>query len=311
VGRPVRWPDGKRFAFTIFDDTDCETLDNGPEVYRLLARLGFRTTKSVWPLRGAGTPLVGGSTCEDAGYLPWVQGLQREGFEIALHNATYATAAREVTHRGMDRFREMFGHDPFALANHTGCREAIYWGNRRLTGLNARLYDLLNSFKKREVYEGHVEQSPLFWGDLCRERVRYVRNFVFGDINTLAACPYMPYHDPARPYVNYWFASSEGPEVNSFVKTIGERNQDRLEAEGGACIMYTHFGKGFWDGGRLDPRFKSLMERLSRKNGWFVPVTTLLDHLLRVRGPHELTPRERSGLERKWLLHKIRVGGRS
>ena len=31
------------------------------------------------------------------------------------------------------------------------------------------------------------------------------------------------------------------------------------------------------DDGRLDPRFVQLMERLSAKNGWFVPVGTLLD----------------------------------
>ena len=35
------WPDGKRFAFTIFDDTDRSTLDNAPAVYALLRDLGI------------------------------------------------------------------------------------------------------------------------------------------------------------------------------------------------------------------------------------------------------------------------------
>src|SRR5207253_3046315 len=101
----------------------------------------------------------------------------------------------------------------------------------------------------------------------------------YGNINTLAACPIMPYYDPLRPYVNQWFAASEGPAVGSFVDTIAEPNQDRLEAEGGACIMYTHLSYGFYKDGQLDSRFKALMDRLSRKRGWFVPAATLLDYL--------------------------------
>jgi hypothetical protein len=151
----------------------------------------------------------------------------------------------------------------------------------------------------------------LFWGDVCRDKIKYVRNFVFGDINTLNACPQMPYNDPERPFVNYWFASSEGPGVDSFARMIRESNQDRLEREGGACIMYTHFAAGFSTNGRLDGDFRRLMLRLSQKNGWFVPVAALLDHLLNQRGPRKLASAERARLEAKWLIHKMRVGGSS
>jgi len=147
--------------------------------------------------------------------------------------------------------------------------------------------------------------SETFWGDVCRERIKYVRNFVFGDVNTLAVCPWMPYHDPDRPWVNYWFASSEGAVAASFNERLAEENQDRLEAEGGACIMYTHFGLGFCEGGRVQPRFERLMRRLAGKNGWFVPVTTLLDHLLERRGTAEITSSQRARLEWRWLLHKV------
>ena len=67
----------------------------------------------------------------------------------------------------------------------------------------------------------------------------------FPEINTLRACPIMPYHDPQRPFVNQWYASSEGANCASFNAMLTEAAQDRLEAEGGACIMYTHFGHGF------------------------------------------------------------------
>lgn len=307
----VEWPDGKSFAFTVFDDTDRETIENAPPVYDFLADLGFRTTKSVWPIKGSEDPLVGGATCEDADYLEWVLKLKDLGFEIALHNVTYHTSRREETQRGLERFRTLFGGPPSSMANHTGCLEGIYWGGSRLTGVNAFMYNLLTRYKNSGIYQGHVDGSPLFWGDLCRQSIKYVRNFVFPDINTLKACPFMPYHDRLRPYVNHWFAGSEGHAAEDYVRTIAEKNQDRLEAEGGACIMYTHFGKRFFEAGRLHPEFKSLMERLARKNGWFVPVTTLLDHLLAVKGRHELADGERGRLERKWLLHKVRIGGTS
>jgi hypothetical protein len=64
--------------------------------------------------------------------------------------------------------------------------------------------------------------------------------------------------------------------------------------------------------GKINDRFVVLMERLSKMNGWFVPVRTLLDFILEVRGGHLITPSERNALERRWLLHKIvHVRGRS
>jgi hypothetical protein len=90
--------------------------------------------------------------------------------------------------------------------------------------------------------------------------------------------------------------------------TIAEAEQERLEQEGGACIMYTHFGHGYWDGRSLNERFRELMTRLSRRNGWFVPVSTLLDFLLERKSDAAITPANRSRLERRWLTHKARFG---
>jgi hypothetical protein len=118
----------------------------------------------------------------------------------------------------------------------------------------------------------------------------------------------MPYYDPKRPYVKNWYASSEGPRLESYLTTLAEENQDRLEAEGGACIMYAHLASGFYEDGKLDSRFRNLMDRLSRKNCWFVPVRTLLDYIRKQRGEHTLSEQERNELERSWLKHKMRVG---
>lgn len=305
----VTWPDGKSFAFTIFDDTDDARLPDIKLVYDFLTDIGIRTTKSIWPIEGEKIPLIGGSTCEDPQYLDWSLSLQQAGFEIALHNVTYHTSSRTSTIRGIDRFRELFGHDPHTLANHAGCDESIYWGNARLSGWREKLYNVLLLNRHKGLFQGHVEGSPLFWGDVCKRRIGYVRNFVFGGMNTLKNCPFMPYYDPLRPYVNGWFASSEGPSVESFSQTISEAAQDRLAVEGGACIMYTHLARGFTSGGHLNPRFRLLMERLSRMNGWFVPVKQLLDHLRNKPTIHAITMEQRALLERRWILHRIRTFG--
>jgi hypothetical protein len=304
----IQWPEGKSFAFTIFDDTDLATVQNVGPVYALLTDLGYRTTKSVWPLKGTGKAWAGGSTCEDFEYLQWTLSLQAKGFEIGYHNATYHTSPRAQTLEGFERFKALYGHYPLSAANHTGCNEGIYWGPDRLTGAHRLAYRLFRRFGNEGPFRGHCEGDPLFWGDVCRDKLKYVRNFQFTDIDTLAACPHMPYHDPARPFVNYWFASSEGAEIKAFNRCLSEANQDRLESDGGACIMYTHLACGFYQDGRLDGRFATLMERLARKNGWFVPVATLLDYLLQVRGAHLLTAAERRRLERRWLVNKLRTG---
>ncbi len=303
----IEWPDGKKFAFTIFDDTDYATLENVRPVYDFLADCSFRTTKSVWPIRGTDTPICGGATCEDPGYLAWLKELQGAGFEIGYHMATYHTSPRKDTIRALDRFAELFGDFPKTMANHSACRENIYWGPDRLTGMRRTAYNLMTRYRHSGKFRGHIEGDPLYWGDLCRERITYTRNFVFPDINTLAVCPMMPYHDPKRPLVNFWYASSEGPDLKSFNATLTESNQDRLLEEGGACIMYTHLACDFYRD-RLDPRFETLMRRLSKMPGWFVPAGTLLDFLRGRNGGHVLTDHERSRLERSWLSHKLRVG---
>jgi hypothetical protein len=306
--RPRTWPDGKSFAFTIFDDPDAQTFEASRAVYGLLDDMGFRTTKGVWP--NCADPALAsdcGETCANPAYVEWLRDLQQRGFEIGFHNATSHTSAREQTRQGLDRFEQLFGHAPHTMANHYHARESIYWGPARLTGLNRVFYQALTLGRRRDESAGHIPGHPYFWGDLCKERVRYVRNFVFPEINTLAVCPQMPYHDPLRPYVNFWFASSEGANSRSFLDRISEASQDRLEEQGGACIMYVHFGHGFFEHGALNSRFADLMSRLSRKNGWFVPVGQLLDHLRGGNTP-AIARRDRARLERRWLRHKMRTG---
>jgi hypothetical protein len=304
----IRWPDGKRFAFTVFDDPDSQPLEESRLIYGLLRDLGFRTTMGVWP---AGPYRQGNSrseSCANPRYREHVLEMERAGFEIGFHGAALSTSSREKTAEALELFRQYFGNHPSAMANHFDNGEGIYFGSARLSGVRRLLYQIATAHQRPKRYSGHIPGDPLFWGDLCKDQIRYCRNFVFTEINTLRRCPEMPYYDPQRPYVRAWYASSEGADAGKFLATLSDANLDRLEQEGGACIMYTHFGKGFCQGGSLTPEFRNLMERLSRRNGWFAPVSAVLDHIVAQRGEHILTDGERARLEWAWLSEKLRRG---
>lgn len=299
-----KWPEGHRFAFTIFDDPDGQSFETTRLVYSFLADLGFRTTIGTWPLDARRETNSGGETCANPEYRAFLQALQQRGFEIGYHLAAPLNSTRAETLEALDRFKQYFGHDPDSMANHYNA-DAIYWGPARIGGWRRTIYNLATLGRTRDLCFGHVEGHPSFWGDICRDRIRYCRNFVYTDINSLRMNPWMPYADPERPFVRYWYSSSEGDKAPAFLKTLQDTNQDRLEAEGGACIMYTHFGHGYVQDGILNPEFRRTMERLACKNGWFVPVSELLDFLLKARGSTTLTDGVRRRLETRWLWEKL------
>jgi hypothetical protein len=292
------------------DDTEGSTIENAKPVYDLLLAHGIRTTKTVWPLGFRRKPMFAGGTLEDPDYLAWVRGLHKAGFEIGFHGATDHSSTREDTKRALDRFREVFGHDPRLHVNHYGQAEALYWGEARLDGIPRLVYRAVNRAIRRDTrFFGHVDGSEYFWGDLSLERIEYVRNFTFSDLNTLKADPFMPYHDPRRPYARFWFSSSEAPNVNAFCRLASEENQDRLVEEGGACIAYSHFAFGFAEDGRPDSRFAQLVERLASLPGWFVPASTLLDYLrLQPGWQTDRSAQELRGVQRRWLRSRLLRG---
>ena len=306
--KKIVWPNNKKFAFTIFDDTDRSNLEDSRLIYQYLNKLGFKTTRSVWIKQGNKGNNTEGVTCDEKSYLDWLLEIKNKGFEIGYHNTTYHSSERNEVRDGLEKFRKIFGHFPIVMANHSINKENIYWGPNRLSGSRKLTYNILTLFKRNGYYLGHDKSSLYFWGDLCKEYVTYVRNFVFSDINTLKKCPFMPYRDLTKPFVNYWFASSEGNNVKIFNECISNENQDRLEKEGGACIMYTHFADGFCQNGKLSEKFKEQMKRLSDKDGWFVPVSILLEFLKKENGNKEITSKQRRALEWKWLFDKLILG---
>jgi hypothetical protein len=133
---------------------------------------------------------------------------------------------------------------------------------------------------------------------------------VFDELDALAVCPEQPYHDPAKPYVNYWFTSADGNEIRCFLKNFTEERIRRLEDSGGLCIAYVHFAYGFMSDGVIHPEFRKRMELIASLNGWFVPAKEILDHLRQGADRHEraITQTRLRQLESKWLFEKLLKG---
>lgn len=281
----MRYPGGHRFAFTVLDDTDNATLSNIRPVYELLSELGLRTTKSVWayPPRDD----FRGQSLENAPYRRYLEELQAKGFELCLHSVGSGSFSRGEIRRGFERFHRVFGRYPRIHANHSHNPDNLYWNatdrfvppvgwlvelGRRLTGRTAA----------RSA--GHDPGSRHFWGDISKKHIDYIRDLTFDEIDVLKVDRLMPYRIPGRDeYSNYWFSATDGHTVEEFVRLLRPENVDRLTRRGGACIVYTHFGSGFADEGGLDDRFERRMRALSDRDGWFAPVSTVLDHLRSVR----------------------------
>jgi hypothetical protein len=304
----MKYPEGKRFAFTILDDTDDSTLENVKPVYDALKAHGVRTTKTVWPVdcpEGSRIYFAADTLAREP-YLKFVRDLQADGFEIAFHGATMESSERERTVRALEVFRREFGAYPALFCNHGQNRDNLYWGRKRFrTGWVRGLVGLLRKVPSSH-YLGDVEGSEFFWGDLCRERIRYVRNWTFPHLDMLEVNPDMPYRTAGTPYVNLWFSTADAPDVEAFVRLLTRQNLERLEAAGGLCIISTHLGKGFARGGSLDPRVRRLLEELERKPGWYVPVSQMLDYLVETQGKGGMLGSWKSAmLEAQYIAGKL------
>jgi hypothetical protein len=307
----VRWPQGKSFAFTIVDDTDESTIENTKPVYDVLASLGFRTTKTVWPLRPHTKGNYPYGSLEDDRYREWITDLQQAGFEIALHGVADEPSCRDRIITGLDGFRDVMGAYPRMHVNHVGQYENLYWYHDRLVGPPRWIYRIAEQLRKKRsaVSLGHDPHSAYFWGDLAKSRVEYVRNFTFAEINTLKVDPWMPYHSPMHPYVNFWYSASQATDARRFAEIMTEEKQDQLAAESGCCILYTHFGFRFVNQGRIDERFIRIMKRLASLGGYFAPASVLLDFLrTRETWKPRIAPFDLQQLQWRWLLEKWRFG---
>ena len=79
--RKIIWPNNKKFAFTIFDDTDRSNLEDSRLIYNCLDDLGFKTTRSVWINKSNYKNDTEGVTCDNKYYLEWLLKIKEKGLD--------------------------------------------------------------------------------------------------------------------------------------------------------------------------------------------------------------------------------------
>ena len=304
---PVTFPDGKRFALTIVDDTDLTTLERIRPLYEVLAENGMRTTKTVWmfPTNRPEHAANRGVSLEDPAYRDFITGLHEDGFEIALHGVRGGTSLRADIESGLAAFHQQFGAYPRMQVNHSMNGDNLYWGAARWS---FPPYRWLYGAAVSRSFSGHEADSPSFWGDLARSRIDYVRSFTYREINLFTEVPVIPYRIDSMPYVNLWYPGSDGGSIEMFYELLSPENLDRLEREGGICIIYAHMGAGSFNSpdGTADPRFVERIEDLAGREGWYVPASELLDYLKSQPGwDGDLSFLERVRLETSFLLGRL------
>jgi hypothetical protein len=303
------YPGGREFAFTIVDDTDHSTVQNVGPIYRLLADLGFRTTKTVWVRSPRDT--FTGQSLEDPEYVEFARELIAGGFEIGLHNVGSGAFSRAEILEGLETYRRLLGEYPNLHVNHVSNPDNLYWSaERRFSPAVGNLYRILVRVAglKRGGTRGEDPRSPHFWGDAAKKHIKYIRNLTFQSINTLQCDPRMPYRERSKEqFSNYWFSSSDGHGITEFVDLIHPTRVDRLARQRGACIVYTHFASGFCEGDRVHPEFENRLRYLAGLNGWFVPASTLLDFLLqrKAQEPDTVSDAYILRTNARWLVERI------
>lgn len=277
----IKWPQNKKFAFTIVDDTDKVSVQNVKPVYEYLYKSGIITTKTVWGL--GSRDQYGGQSLSDNEYKEFIKDLSNKGYEIAFHGAGSGDFNREEVLQSLNLINEVVGYYPTLHANHAHNSDNLYWGSKRFSFPINYIYNFIRMVTKRKniVSLGDKENSHAFWGDFSKKNIKYIRNRVYSGLNTIEVDKYMPYKEKSKEkFSNYWFSSSDAYDCNAFIKLLSKENIDKLVDENGCAIIYTHFAYGFVDeNGNLNEEFKNCIDYLSNQNGWFAPATKILDFI--------------------------------
>src|SRR5437667_2470462 len=258
-------PHPHRGGFAIVDHTDGASLEGVRIVYDFLDSLGLRATKTVWvfePEGPSGIPplpasVLRGVTLETRAYREYCAELVRRGFEIALHGASAGNNRRDRTLAAFERLERELKTGARTYVCHAKNAENPYWQARAVD--RSPLRWVMKLVASRHRCSGEIPTSPYFWGDVCRERVRYVRLFRTAQLNTLAANPSMPYFEREKPYVRGWFTMTD--------RSLGDATRPEalamLSHENGLCILRQHLARHAdpesWS---VRPGFEAAMRRL-------------------------------------------------
>jgi hypothetical protein len=306
---PLSYPGGAKFAFTILDDTDDMTAENGQPIYQLLNKNGIKITKTVWAfdtLPENQGPYFAGETLTSPVYLEWIHDISNQGFEIAFHNAAMGSSLRQDTIKALDFLEEEFGAPIRLHCNHGQNLENLHWGPQRYSSHLLRgLLDGLRWLQSVPKYEGNKSISPYYWSDIADQRLSYIRAFTFYKLNCSQIAPGRPYINRTKQREVKFFNTADAPDVNAFNALVNKDSLDRLCREGGWCVLSTHLGKGFCRRGTVNAEFKETIEYLGTLPGYFVPVSKLLDYVGEQRGRKPMSRLENIRMEYGHIIDRI------
>lgn len=274
----IEFPGSKHFAFTIIDDTDEAYLKNIKPVYDILYENKIIVTKTVWVYPSRNITESRGDCIESKEYLDFIKDIHSKGYEIGLHGVGSGDFKRDEIIQGLIEFHHKLGFFPKLHTNHSYNRNNIYWGYKRFDfPLN---YLVKKLYKNYDDFSGEDPLSEYFWGDFHKKYIQFTRNYEIDNINTFKQIPFIPYREKMYDeYSNLWFGATFAPNPWIFNKIVTESNIDQLEKEGGICILFTHLGY-YMQKGVIDPGFIQMMKYIgNKKNGWFVPVSNILEFL--------------------------------
>lgn len=301
--KKIVWPHNKDFAFTIIDDTDGATVENVRPIYEYFIKKNMRTTKTIWVYPPKDS--FKGETILDQNYLDFIKFIQKNGFEIQLHNVGSGDFKREEILAGLDIFKNKIGEYPTMQINHSRNKDNLYWGHERFGCILRFLFRKIKP--KSGHFYGDKNSSEYFWGDFSKQHIKFIRNRVFNGINTLKYDPLMPFKEKKKLYSNYWFSSSDGHTIKEFNNLISKDNIDKLKLEKGLGIVYTHFSCDFLSqNGTIDIEFKEKMDYLSSQNVWIAPASEILEYLLKLKRTETASELYLNILDAKWVFDRIK-----
>ena len=305
----LKLPNNKKFIFTIIDDTDDCFYEKIEPVYDLINKSGLKTTKTVWVYPVKDHERSKGHSLRDEHYRNFIIELKNNGFEIGLHNVGSGDYKRKDIINGLNEFKKILGEYPKIHVNHSYNKDNIYCGPKRFSfPFNFLVKFFYSGYKN---FSGEIVGSPFFWADKHKKYIKYSRNYEIDNINTLKVNPYMPYRDlKYQKYCNSWYSSTFAPNQWIFNKIVTKKSIDRLENEGGVCILYTHLGY-FNKNNVINEGFRNMISYIGqKKTGLFIPVSETLDILsdnkVLYNIPDYLPPLFKFKLEYKSLMTRIK-----
>jgi hypothetical protein len=283
-----RYPDGRRFAFTVVHDADSAFSERLAPLFDVFDELGFRITASVfafwadWARRGsiwsewrqssAFTAPIAVPLCDPV-ERRFYQDLAARGHEVALHSPSDTSSTPADIVDAFELFKATFDHFPTVYTEHSSL-----------------------SNKDAQSNEGSDPRSPYYCRDLLLAYDPWIWVDGEGALRDDEDGKYFeipPTASPLNLHANAQYGLMKAfvrtgrwsrGDADGFLETYSEENIDTIERDGGMALVYTHLDYGW-----LDPRTRRMrtdvearLRYLAAKPGWFAPAGEILERWQRV-----------------------------